>query len=166
MQNKSRAFTLIELLVVVLIIGILAAVAVPQYQVAVTKTRYTQARIVADTIWRAQRLYHLQNGSYASSFDELDLEIPAGGSVSGKQVTYPWVHCTNAWSNVNGPNVSCDMLDGALSYIRGYADTVGGTCQVQHNLDQTKLAHQVCKSISGQTTPPDYSANFSWYSAN
>ena len=69
-------FTLIELLVVVLIIGILAAVAVPQYQLAVEKSRAETAISVLKTIWTAQQIYYLTNGTYASTFDVLDVEIP------------------------------------------------------------------------------------------
>ena len=55
----SKAFTLIELLVVVLIIGILAAVAVPQYQKAVERSRATQALILMRPLIQAQKSYFL-----------------------------------------------------------------------------------------------------------
>ena len=75
MKNK-QAFTLIELLVVVLIIGILAAVALPQYQRAVEKSRATQAFTIVKSLAEAQERYFLANGEYATSFDSFDIEIP------------------------------------------------------------------------------------------
>ncbi len=59
---NNGGFTLIELLVVVLIIGILAAVAVPQYNKAVEKSRLAQARVMLETIYKARDLCYLQYG--------------------------------------------------------------------------------------------------------
>jgi prepilin-type N-terminal cleavage/methylation domain-containing protein len=61
MLNK-KAFTLIEMLVVVIIIGILAAIALPQYRKAVMKTRFTEMIAVAKGITEARRMYFLENG--------------------------------------------------------------------------------------------------------
>ncbi len=65
---KNQAFTLIELLVVVLIIGILAAIAVPQYQLAVEKSRMAEAYTITKSIQQAMDLHFLSNGTEAKSF--------------------------------------------------------------------------------------------------
>ena len=88
MQNKSsftsrldvKAFTLIELLVVVLIIGVLAAVALPQYQKAVEKSRAASVLALLKAVGEAQQRYHLANGSWATTFDELDVDVPWTGN--------------------------------------------------------------------------------------
>ncbi len=72
---KNQAFTLIELLVVVLIIGILAAIAVPQYQKAVDKSRLSEIIGVMKHIKDMQEVYFLANGNYASNCKELGVDI-------------------------------------------------------------------------------------------
>ncbi len=68
-------FTLIELLVVVLIIGILAAIALPQYELAVEKSRSAEPLIVLKALREAQEVYFLANGSYADDLSKLDVQV-------------------------------------------------------------------------------------------
>ena len=75
----NNGFTLIELLVVVLIIGILAAVAVPQYQKAVAKARAAEAISILKAITDAQEVYFLTNGDYTNTIEDLDVTVEEPG---------------------------------------------------------------------------------------
>ncbi len=74
--KNCSGFTLIELLVVVLIIGILAAVAVPQYQLAVEKARTTEALTTINALVKAEKVYQLANDKPTTIFSNLDIDLP------------------------------------------------------------------------------------------
>lgn len=74
MEFNNKAFTLLEILVVVLIIGILAAIAVPQYQKSVAKAELGQIISMTRTIKEAEEFYYLSNGQYAP-INSLDISV-------------------------------------------------------------------------------------------
>lgn len=91
MKNNKKGFTLIELLVVVLIIGILAAIALPQYFKAVEKSKASEALSILGTIAAANERYRLANtkSEYTTSFQDLDIEfMSADGTKVGNDASF------------------------------------------------------------------------------
>lgn len=64
-QSKQNGFTLIELMIVIAIIGILAAIAVPQYQTYTNKAKFSEVVTAAGPFKAGVELCYLDTGAYA-----------------------------------------------------------------------------------------------------
>ena len=116
MKNKL-GFTLLELLVVVLIIGILAGIALPQYRKVKEKAEASQLLTLVKTFHEAQQRFYLINNTFATNFDDLDIEFSGfKRSGCGSFSSFPKSDCMSDGKNV----IFISTIYGIASYaLRG-----------------------------------------------
>lgn len=119
-MKNNKGFTLIELLVVVLIIGILAAIALPQYFKAVEKSRASEASTVLGAINHAQSIYNMSHpGQYAVQFADLDVDLQGGATTAAGTFKTKWFSYT-----LNSGNAVATRGAGTQSVTGGYILTL------------------------------------------
>ena len=156
MINK-KAFTLLELLVVILIIGILAAIALPQYKKAVYKAKFTQATLMLNSIYKAQQEYYAFHGEYAPNFSSLNMDLPPTNGTPMNYAYWDWGYC---------------MISGGGQYgLCGFNQarklthwsTNLSSCRAEKT---SSIAQKICQAVTGKTEEQrtsignDYSYSF------
>ena len=160
-MKKNAGFTLIELLVVVLIIGILASVALPQYEKAVEKSRASEAVINLRALVNAQQLYKMAHGAPAQELDALDLQI-TGEPINAKTVRTP--NFTYNLRNFNANTLAGfeavanrnDNSNNVMKYYVYFSYSGKMYCVAKH-----RAAESICGVLCGNSNFADHSSGCS-----
>lgn len=150
MKKLSRGFTLIEVLVVVLIIGILTSVALPNYQVAVLKARYTELMNVVAPLADAEMVYYATFNKFTDQLDELDVSLPGGVKLSADGKSAHWKKFElHVWlSSPTAGGAISSTYDSRLMYLE-YFNSGNGFARQCRARENDGVANKVCKSLGG-----------------
>lgn len=99
-RTRNSGFTLIELLIAVMIIGVLAAIAIPNYQQYVTRSNRTEGMALLQEAAARQERFMTQNNRYATTVAELGYSASGGRPAGRSANNYYQLTIANSASSV------------------------------------------------------------------
>jgi prepilin-type N-terminal cleavage/methylation domain-containing protein len=154
-KKDNEGFTLIELLVVIIIIGILAAIALPSFLNQANKAKQSEAKQYVGSMNRAQQAYYLEKNAFGPTVDALGLGIVTGTQNYQYSITLGNTGATNEYAVNKGTSQSAALKGYAGEVVLGQVATTSEATTLAVLCETEKPGKDAVATTTQGTSPPD-----------